>query len=227
VLYYNAHYKDTPAMSSTEVRVGLREARVPGASSVNVSDVLARSGHFVDAAETNQRGHRLWRLTDSGARHLRQELGLPDEQPEIEHDVAALSRLAHRVSNDVVRSYFEEAILCLRVNALRAAIVFVWSGAIRTLQEEALSRGASAVSQAVQKHDARAKQVQKIEDFSAIRDVTTLLACRELGLIDKGEWQTLDEALGLRNRCGHPTQYRPGVKKASSYIEDVVGIVYL
>jgi len=33
------------------------------------------------------------------------------------------------------------------------------------------------------------------------------------------------EALDLRNRCGHPTNYRPGVKRVSSFIEDVVGIV--
>jgi hypothetical protein len=36
----------------------------------------------------------------------------------------------------------------------------------------------------------------------------------------------LEEALNLRNRCGHPTKYRPGEKKVSSFIEDVAGIVF-
>jgi hypothetical protein len=53
-----------------------------------------------------------------------------------------------------------------------------------------------------------------------------LLALQELGILDKGEKTTLIEALDLRNRCGHPTKYTPGIKKASSFIEDVVGIVW-
>jgi hypothetical protein len=52
------------------------------------------------------------------------------------------------------------------------------------------------------------------------------MALQDLALIDKGEKATLEEALNLRNRCGHPTRYKPGVKKASSFIEDVVGIVF-
>jgi hypothetical protein len=76
------------------------------------------------------------------------------------------------------------------------------------------------------KHDPKAKPLKVVNDFSAVKDVTQLLAFRELGLIDKGEWQTLQEGLGLRNRCGHPTKYRPGVAKVSAFIEDVVGIVF-
>lgn len=68
--------------------------------------------------------------------------------------------------------------------------------------------------------------MSKLEDFAYIRDATALLAFQELGILDKGEKTTLAEALDLRNRCGHPTKYVPGVKKASSFIEDVVGIVF-
>jgi hypothetical protein len=68
--------------------------------------------------------------------------------------------------------------------------------------------------------------VKKLEDFAYIRDATALLAFQELGILDKGEKTTMGEALDLRNRCGHPTNYKPGIKKASSFIEDVVGIVF-
>ena len=89
------------------------------------------------------------------------------------------------------------------------------------------AQGRSCLNSALQKHDPKAKHVSKIDDFAAIKDGTTLLACRELAIIDKGQWQTLGEALRLRNSCGHPTRYRPGLKKASSFIEDVVGIVFV
>jgi len=227
ILYYHAQYKAVPAMSVRQVRSALSEARLPQAKVINVADALARSGEFAHSAALNSDGHKLWELTQSGMVHVRQLLGVPDTQYETDHDVAALNRLSLRITDAVIQGYIDEAVLCLRVNALRAAIVFLWSGAIRTLQERALLVGPTSFNAALVRHDPKAKPVSKIDDFATVKDVTTLLVCRELALIDKGEWQTLGEALGLRNRCGHPTTYRPGVKKASSFIEDVVGIVFL
>jgi hypothetical protein len=227
VLYYFAHYRSTPSMSVPDIRNAFREARVPQAASMNIADVLARSGPYSNASDVNAHGHKLWRLTDSGTKHIRQLLDLADEGPEMEHDVSALQTLARGITDPLISGYIEEAMLCLRVSAVRAAIVFAWSGAIRALQARALLKGDRSLNTALQKHDPKVKHVGKIDDFASIKDATTLLACRELAILDKGQWQTLDEALRLRNSCGHPTRYRPGVKKASSFIEDVVGIVFV
>jgi hypothetical protein len=32
--------------------------------------------------------------------------------------------------------------------------------------------------------------------------------------------------LDTRNQCGHPNKYNPGVAKAKSHIEDIVGILF-
>ena len=66
-----------------------------------------------------------------------------------------------------------------------------------------------------------------IDDFGWVKDRTFLDACPDLGVLDKGQKTTLVGALDLRNNCGHPTRYRPGVKKVSAYIEDVVSVVFL
>ncbi len=100
------------------------------------------------------------------------------------------------------------------------------TGAIRTLQEAAFTKHHAILNPAIAKHDPKARPVNKLEDFAYIRDATMLLALQELGILDKGEKTTLGEALDLRNSCGHPTKYVPGVKKASSFIEDVMGIVW-
>ena len=94
------------------------------------------------------------------------------------------------------------------------------------LHDEALQKGDIALNRALTKQDPKARQVKKIEDFAWVKDRTFLDACPELGVLDKGEKDTLVEALGLRNRCGHPTKYKPGANKARSFIEDVVGIVF-
>lgn len=113
------------------------------------------------------------------------------------------------------------------MGALRAAVVFLWTGAIRTLHEEALKKGASTVTQAVQKQDSRIRPVSKVEHFGWVNDKAFLDATPDLGLLDKGQKDTLVDALNLRNRCGHPTKYRPGEAKARSFIDDVVGIVFV
>jgi len=120
----------------------------------------------------------------------------------------------------------EEALTCLQVGALRACVVFLWTGAIRTIQNEMLVYGSTKLNAALQKHDPKARAVSTIDHFSYIKDKTSLLAAQELGELDKGEKDTLEENLNLRNRCGHPGKYRPGVKKVSSFIEDVVSIVF-
>jgi len=68
--------------------------------------------------------------------------------------------------------------------------------------------------------------VKTVDDFVHVKDSTTLLAAKDLGILDKNQKDTLTEALNLRNRCGHPGKYRPGVKKVSAFVEDVTSIVF-
>lgn len=226
VLYYCKHSEGVPGMTIAAIRADLRRSRVPKAAKINIADVLARAGEYVDRAVSEEDGRRLWQLTDSGDRHVRELLGLPSLEPEIQQDVASLTALAKKISDDTVRGYVEESIRCLQAGALRAAVVFLWTGAIRTLHDESLTKGAATVNVALQKQDPKARRVSTIEHFAWIGDRTFLDATPDMGLLDKGQKDTLVDALNLRNRCGHPTKYRPREAKAKSFIEDVLGIVF-
>jgi hypothetical protein len=179
----------------------------------------------VDSPGT-ENGRQVWQLTPSGESHVRKLLDLPEAEPEIENHVRTLAALAAKIKDDVVRGYVEEAIKCLRAGALRAAVVFLWAGAIRTLHEEALDIGSGAINPALQKQYPKARSVSRIEHFGWIDDRVFLQACPDMGLLDKGEKDTLVEALNLRNRCGHPTKAKPGPQRVRSFIEDVLGIVW-
>ena len=168
----------------------------------------------------------LWSLTPTGQEHVRSLLGLPAKDVEIEHDVSSLETLVASISDKSIADYIQEAIKCLSVDALRAAVVFVWAGVVRKIQEDVLACGPSNVTAAIQKHDPKARPVKRLDDFSYIKESVLLLAAQELGIFDKNERGILEEALDLRNKCGHPGKYRPGPKKVSSFIEDVVGIVF-
>jgi hypothetical protein len=225
VLYYCERYEQQPSLTVDNIRKRLKAARIPGAQKINIADVLNKSGKLAD---TNglAGARRLWNLTTSGREHTRALLGLPANEAEIEHDVATLAALVSKVAADDVRSYLEEALKCLQVGALRACVVFVWTAAARAIQARVLTKGAAAVTAAVQKHDPKARTIAKIDDFAYVKESILLLAATDLGLFDKNEKDTLTEALNLRNRCGHPSKYRPGAKKVSAVVEDLTSIVF-
>lgn len=225
VLYYCERYEQQASLTIDDVRKRLRAARAPGAAKVNIADVLNKSGALADTDGLSGT-RRLWKLTESGREYVRTRLGLPANEAEIEHDVATLAGVISKVTNEDVRGYLDEALKCLQVDALRACVVFVWTAAARAIQMEAMTKGSLLVTDAVRKHDPKARTIVKIDDFAYVKESVLLLAASDLGLLDKNQKDALTEALNLRNRCGHPSKYRPGVKKVSAFVEDITSIVF-
>lgn len=225
VLYFLKRYEHHDSSTVAEVRGGLSRGRVSKPKEINVASVLANAAPYVDNVG-KRGGSFLWTITETGEEYVRNLLQLPSVEPEVEQSVGSLESLSARLEDEVVRGYVEEAITCIRARALRASVVFLWSGAVQVLREEAWSKGSKAVNAAVLKHDPKARRLNKADDFAYVRDEVLLLACQELGIFDKGQRGTMNEALGLRNKCGHPTKYKAGVAKVTSFIEDVTGIVW-
>ncbi len=223
-LYFFKHHGDADILSPADIKAAPVKAGIRKARGMNVTRALNEA-----IPNVNRVGPRgAWEITQTGEEHVRKILALPDPNaaPHAVHEVSALQQLAESQSNEQARGYIEEAIKCLRADALRAAVVFLWAGAIRSLHDIAFAMEQGQVDLAIKKHDPKARDVKKLDDFAYIKDKTLLLACGELGLLDKGERGVMEESLNLRNRCGHPTSYKPRVAKVSAFIEDVVGIVF-
>jgi hypothetical protein len=225
VLYFKHRYDQVESLTADQIKQSLIQCRVPNAKSVNAADVLAKSGAMVDSPGAKGLA-RLWKLTGAGEIHVRQVMGLKEAEAEIEHDVSYLKGMAAKISDPLVRAYVEESVDCPSIGALKAGIVFLWAGAVRALQEQVLNKGVVQVNAAIRVHDSKARQVKKLDDFQYIKESILLLAGEGVGVLDKAERNTLEDALNLRNKCGHPNKYDPGIKKASSFIEDVTGIVF-
>ena len=225
-MYYLKRYKEREAVTASEVKAALTAAKIPKAKRINVNNVVNRAAPLVHSPGGKENGALLFALTDSGEKYVRELLSLPSAEPEVEHDVTTLSALLARITDEDVRGYVEEAITCLRFGALRASVVFLWAGAVRTLHMAALTKGEATVNTAIQKLDGKARVVKTADDFAWIKDRTFLDAAPDMGILDKTQKGTLVGALDLRNSCGHPTKYHPGPKKVSAFIEDVVGIVF-
>jgi hypothetical protein len=225
VLYFRTRYEAADALTVEEIGKALVRARLPKARSINVADVLNKSGEMVESPGVRGKA-RLWRLTTTGEAHVRKILSLPESQPEMEHSVTSLEALAGKIANADVRDYILESIKCLRFDALRPAIVFLWAGAVSVVRDKSVGKGLAQINAAVRIHDSKAREIKKADDFAYIKESVLLLAAEGVGVLDKNQRTTLEDALDLRNKCGHPTKYAPGIVRASGFIEDVVGIVF-
>jgi hypothetical protein len=222
VALWHLHELAPSSVPASALRDALVDARVvKGARTANWSDVLSRAAPYVIGEKLD--GRLEWSLTDSGRQYVHRLLA--GGVREVQHEADALDALKLTISDLDVRDYVEEAVHCLRAGALRASIVFLWTGAVRVLHTNLLGMGVSPLNAALQKHDPKARQVSKIDDFAYIKDAVLLLAAVDLGVLDKAQKTILQSALDVRNQCGHPTKYRPGIKKVASIIEDLVGIL--
>lgn len=220
-LLYAELHEGLGSLTVGQVRDRMKTSRIKNADGINVSSVLARTNHYVH--KPNGGG---WSLTPSGRTYIRELLGLPAADVEKQQDVSKLQTAVSRISDSIIREYIGESLVCLQHGALRACVVFAWTGAIRVVHDRMLGYNNVALNAALKKHDPKARDVSQVEHFAYIKDKTTLLAAQELGIFDKAQKDTLEEGLNLRNRCGHPGNYKPGEKKVSSFIEDLVTIVF-
>lgn len=226
-MYYLERYEDKDAVSTTDIKAAFTKAKHARGKKIQHAAVLNQAVPYVHVPVGKEVGQRLlWVLTDTGKKHVRELLSLPASEPEVEHDVGTLQTVAAGISDEHARSYVEEGITCLQVGALRASVVFLWTGAVAVLREGIWKHGAKSIDAAIKAHRPKAPDFKKRDDFAFVNDALLLQVAQDLAIIDKTQKQRLGEALDLRNGCGHPSKYSPGVKKVSSFIEDVVGIVW-
>lgn len=227
VLYWFERYGAKESMVASEIKSALTRSRVPNAANVNVAAVLLAGGSWVDTPENDPHGVKLWQLTETGRKEVRAIHGLPEEEVEIAHSVSDLQKVAAKIADPSTKAYIEEAILCVSVGALRAAIVFIWVGAIAELKDRIWSKGKSAVNASITSRNANAKPLAKKDDLVKINEAELLNVAEDVGVIDKAEHKILAQALDTRNQCGHPNKYDPGVAKVKSHVEDIAGVLWV
>ncbi len=123
-------------------------------------------------------------------------------------------------------NYLKEALTCMTAGSLRAGIIFSWNAAILNLRKKCFNHGRETLNSIIKKHDPKGPEIKKEDDFSYIKDSVLLKIAIELGEIDKGEKDSLEDCLDTRNKCGHPSNYRPKTLKAASFMEELINIVF-
>ena len=165
----------------------------------------------------------------SGLHQLQDEYRRPVADAELESPRAASSSLQDAVAQAPAdyQDYLLEAVACYEGAQFRAAILTTWAATVQHLYMTAEGRrgGISAFQQANLKRFGKSssyREMKKADDFLYLREKDFILLGEDAGMYNRSARQLLVERLELRNRCGHPTKYKPGREETVVFIESLL-----
>lgn len=146
----------------------------------------------------------------------------------VSHDFTELEHLIFSLTNEYEIDYLLEGLNCFRHGALRAGVIFIWSAGIRNIQQQILDAvPLKKVNEEFSKID-KNRKIKSMESFEYIKDESTILLSHRLDIYDKFQKLELtNSCLGLRNKCGHPSNYKPDIQKVKAFVEDMMNMVFI
>lgn len=143
-------------------------------------------------------------------------------------DFKDLESLVFQLQDSDEIDYLMEALECFRNGALRAGVIFIWSASIQNIRQKLIdSTELAEINSELKLIDRGAKEIKNIDSFQFIKDEKLIHLSQRVGLYDKFEKNILtDNCLGLRNKCGHPSNYKPEIQKVKAFVEDIINMIY-
>ena len=224
VLYYLEAYEGKSSATVAQIKAALKKAGRRKQANANLYVAIGESSPLVQVVGSEGRAN-LWALTGTGRREIAELLPEEVQRKAPVHDARNLRELLKSL-DAAVGAYIEEAITCLEANALRAAIVFLWAGAVRTIQDRVVVSNKKNLDASAAKRAPKAPKIRSVDQLCYVKESSLLLISEDLSLFDRNERGVLEQCLDLRNKCGHPGKYRPGLNKVRSFIEDVTSVVF-
>ena len=141
----------------------------------------------------------------------------------------ALTELPAKIPSIAERDFLNEALICFRHKAFRAAIVMTWNLAYDHLCEYVLAKHLVDFNTQLPKSYPKAdiSAVAKKEDFSELKESQVLQVCRSANITSKDVHKVLKEKLDRRNSYAHPSTLTCAPQTAEEYIIDLINNVVL
>ena len=141
---------------------------------------------------------------------------------------ATLRALEHKLPAGADKEFLKEAIDCFEIGANRAAIIMTWILAMDHLFAYILQYKLTNFSAALSTdRGVRITSVAQRDDFTQIKETKFIELCRAAGIISNDVRKILDQKLGTRNSCAHPSGVTVNKSKVIDFVEDLVDNVIL
>jgi hypothetical protein len=151
-----------------------------------------------------------------------------DHMPPLLRVEPGIGSLLKKVTRPDAKNFLDEAHLCLRANAPRAAIVMTWIVVIDHIYEYVLTHKLADFNIELAKKFSKVAPIKLKDDFAEIkREKDFIEICRSANVFNNDVRKILDEKLGIRNTAGHPSTVTVHGTKAANFIEDLVENVVL
>jgi len=208
--------------TTSELRATFQGGRLPPPDAL---DLRVRQLTTGPRARLMRLRHGHYSLSIYGVREVQ---GYLTEKQGIGAAFQILEDLIGRVSEDAQRRFIAEALVCLKFGARRAAVVMTWLLTVDHLYEFILRHKLADFNAAlVAMLGANALQIATKDDFGELKEVQFIKAARTAKLITNDVRKILDEKLGIRNTCAHPSTVEIHDTKVVNFVEDLVDNVIL
>jgi len=143
---------------------------------------------------------------------------------------AELRKLESMLAAGNKKRFLSETIDCFEAGANRAAIVMCWILVMDHLYEVVLTKHLQAFNATLAKVVDKRVKVSAIvtrDDFGDIPEGKFIELLRASGIISNDVRKILDQKLGTRNSCAHPSGISINRSKVIDFVEDVIENVIL
>lgn len=141
---------------------------------------------------------------------------------------ATLRGLEHKLPAGADKEFLKEAIDCFEIGANRAAIIMTWILAMDHLFAYILAHKLTDFNAALSKDKGvKITSVSQRDDFTEIKEAKFIDLCRAAGIVSNDVRKILDQKLGTRNSCAHPSGVVVNKSKVIDFIEDLVDNIIL
>lgn len=225
--YYLRNFRGEAEFSSADIRTCFRDALLRAPS--DLSALLRGLSTGRDSLLIASRRRGRYSLSIHGLNEVEKVLAskprtLARYSIFLAAAVPHLARVIEKVNNDNKRKFLAEAISCLDVEARRATIVMTWLATTDHLYDYVLSKKLADFNSALSRRTDRYSNITVTDkdDFSDISEKVFIEVCRSARIISNDVRKILDEKLGIRNTCAHPSAVEVSDSKVGSFIEDLV-----
>jgi hypothetical protein len=126
------------------------------------------------------------------------------------------------IQNKATVVFLEEAVGCYEHGFYRASIVLSWSGAILLLYNRVVDHHLDVFNAEASRRDNKWKPAKNTDDLGLMKEWAFLDVLEYISVIGKNVKQQLQNALTLRNACGHPASLRIEQRIAAAHMETLI-----
>lgn len=140
---------------------------------------------------------------------------------------ALLNGLVDKITNSAHKVFLNEALVCFKHGAYRAAIVMMWNLTYSHIVDRIFTSHLPAFNAQKAKTYAKLPDVIKLTDFEDYGERQVIEICRGARIFDATVCKTLTDRLNRRNSAAHPSSATFSAVQAEDHITDLVNNVLL